>query len=79
MPFPDVVTTAARAALADVRFTPYWLDQPSRPAARPALVGDVEADLVVIGGGILKRLRGQIALITQMQHHRRQGPPQAGL
>ena len=52
MPFPDVVTTAARAALADVRFTPYWLDQPSRPAARPALVGDVEADLVVIGGGL---------------------------
>jgi glycine/D-amino acid oxidase-like deaminating enzyme len=52
MPFPDVVTPAARAALADVRFTPYWLDQPSRPAARPALVGDVEADLVVIGGGL---------------------------
>lgn len=52
MPFPDVVTPAARAALADVRFTPYWLDQPDRPDARPALVGDVEADLVVVGGGL---------------------------
>lgn len=52
MPFPDLVTPAARAALADVHFTPYWLDQPQRPAARPALVGDIEADLVVIGGGL---------------------------
>ena len=52
MPFPDVVTPAARAALADVHFTPYWLDQPDRPAARPALVGDITVDLVVIGAGL---------------------------
>jgi glycine/D-amino acid oxidase-like deaminating enzyme len=52
MPFPDVITPAARAALADVHFTPYWLDQPERPAARPALVGDITADLVVIGAGL---------------------------
>ena len=52
MPFPDVVTPQARAALADVRFTPYWLDQPQRPEPRPAFVGDADADLVVIGGGL---------------------------
>ncbi len=52
MPFPDVVTSQARAALADVHFVPYWLDQPDRPAPRPALVGDIEADLVVVGAGL---------------------------
>ena len=52
MPFPDIVTPAARAALADVEFTPYWLTQAERPAARPALVGDIQADLVVVGGGL---------------------------
>jgi len=31
--------------------TPLWLDTPDRPAPRAALVGDVEADLAVVGGG----------------------------
>ncbi|MEO5665656.1 MAG: FAD-dependent oxidoreductase [Nocardioides sp.] len=31
--------------------TPLWLDTPDRPAPRPALPGDVEADLLVVGGG----------------------------
>ena len=39
------------AALADAEPRPLWLDDPARPAARPSLVGDVEADLVVVGGG----------------------------
>ena len=43
--------TAARAAWADARPVPFWLDRPDRPAARPALVGDLDADLVVVGGG----------------------------
>ncbi len=30
---------------------PLWLDTPDRPAARPALTGDVEVDLAVVGGG----------------------------
>ncbi|TEX52389.1 MAG: FAD-dependent oxidoreductase [Actinomycetales bacterium mxb001] len=51
MPFPTHVTPQARASLADVQFTPYWLDNPDRPAPRPALTSDIEADLVVIGGG----------------------------
>ncbi len=34
------------------RTVPLWLDDPARPAARPALDGDGEADLVVVGGGL---------------------------
>lgn len=37
--------------LAEASPAPYWLDRPERPAARPRLVEDTEADLVVIGGG----------------------------
>jgi glycine/D-amino acid oxidase-like deaminating enzyme len=37
--------------LAGVSHTPYWLDDPARPAARPALHHDATADLVVVGGG----------------------------
>ena len=52
MPFPDTVSAPARAALADVVHRPFWLDRPDRPEARPALTGDIHADLVVIGGGL---------------------------
>ena len=31
--------------------TPFWLDQPDRPAAREPLRGDLFCDLAVIGGG----------------------------
>ena len=52
MPFPDTVSAPARAALADVVHRPYWLDRADRPAPRPALTGDISADLVVVGGGL---------------------------
>ncbi|MFJ1643641.1 NAD(P)/FAD-dependent oxidoreductase [Streptomyces sp. NPDC088258] len=42
---------AVAVALADVRQVPYWLDDPGRPAALPALTGDEHGDLLVIGGG----------------------------
>ncbi|QKV97544.1 FAD-dependent oxidoreductase [Streptomyces sp. NA02950] len=38
-------------SLADAAYTPYWLEDPGRPRARPALVGDETCDLLVIGGG----------------------------
>ena len=31
---------------------PLWLDDPQRPAPRPALDGDVSCDLAVVGGGL---------------------------
>ena len=40
-----------RASFADASTTPFWLDDPARPAPRPALAGDTETDLIVIGGG----------------------------
>ena len=52
MPFPDTVSAPARAALSDVVHRPFWLDRPDRPEPRPALTGDIQADLVVVGGGM---------------------------
>ncbi|MEU4427189.1 FAD-dependent oxidoreductase [Actinoplanes sp. NPDC024001] len=40
-----------RAALADASPTPFWLDDPGRPAAQPAHTGRTETDLLIIGGG----------------------------
>lgn len=39
------------ASWRDASTTPYWLDSPDRPAARPALTADTHADLLVVGGG----------------------------
>ncbi|TDU03932.1 glycine/D-amino acid oxidase-like deaminating enzyme [Streptomyces sp. 846.5] len=38
-------------SLADVQYTSFWLADPARPEALPALVGDVACDLLVVGGG----------------------------
>jgi glycine/D-amino acid oxidase-like deaminating enzyme len=40
-----------RAALADAKPVPFWLDDPARPDARPALDGDRTTDLAIVGGG----------------------------
>ncbi|MZD03938.1 FAD-dependent oxidoreductase [Streptomyces sp. SID5785] len=39
------------ASLADAQPVAYWLDDPGRPAALPALTGDERCDLLVVGGG----------------------------
>ena len=41
----------AEAALAGARPSVFWLDDPGRPPVLPALVGSVDTDLVVVGGG----------------------------
>ncbi|KDN87399.1 FAD-dependent oxidoreductase [Kitasatospora cheerisanensis KCTC 2395] len=38
-------------ALKDAQPVPFWLDDPARPDAASALVGDVRCDLLVVGGG----------------------------
>ncbi|HWS36093.1 MAG TPA: FAD-binding oxidoreductase [Actinoplanes sp.] len=40
-----------RTALAGAARTPFWLEDPGRPAPEPALNGSTTADLLVIGGG----------------------------
>lgn len=41
----------ALEALKDVRFMPFWLDNPARPTPEPALEEDFKTDLVIVGGG----------------------------
>ncbi|MEV8392499.1 MULTISPECIES: FAD-binding oxidoreductase [unclassified Streptomyces] len=52
---PSAMRTATAAlwaaSLSDARPVPYWLDDPGRPGALPALTGDEHCDLLVIGGG----------------------------
>ncbi|MER6501301.1 FAD-dependent oxidoreductase [Streptomyces sp. NPDC001455] len=38
-------------SLRDAEPTPFWLDDPDRPQATPALVGGTTCDLLVVGGG----------------------------
>lgn len=38
-------------ALADAAPSPFWLEDPARPQAGPALVGTERCDLLVVGGG----------------------------
>lgn len=38
-------------ALRDAAPTPFWLDDPARPEARPHLLKDLDTDLLVVGGG----------------------------
>lgn len=55
----------ADAALAHAEPRTYWLDDPDRPEPLPALVGDVEADLLVVGGGYTGLWS---ALLAQARH-----------
>jgi glycine/D-amino acid oxidase-like deaminating enzyme len=45
------ISPAVARSLADIRPSPYWLDQPDAPQALPPLVGREHTDLAVIGGG----------------------------
>ncbi|MFL6025021.1 MAG: NAD(P)/FAD-dependent oxidoreductase [Marmoricola sp.] len=45
--------TLADVALAHAVPRPFWLEDPARPGALPALTADTSADLVVVGGGYL--------------------------
>ncbi|MGW6507848.1 NAD(P)/FAD-dependent oxidoreductase, partial [Streptomyces niveus] len=47
---PGAMRTAA-ASLTDAQPVAYWLDDPGRPGAVPALAGYERCDLLVVGGG----------------------------
>ena len=42
---------SVRRSFADASWTPFWLDAPDRPAARPPLEGDLTVDLAIVGAG----------------------------
>ena len=52
MPFAQEAGDAAWQALKGARHESFWLADPDRPAARAALSGRTEADLVVVGAGL---------------------------
>ncbi|AWI31231.1 FAD-dependent oxidoreductase [Streptomyces tirandamycinicus] len=39
------------SSLSDAQPVPFWLEDPGKPAALPALTGDERTDLLVVGGG----------------------------
>ncbi|MFD9215580.1 MULTISPECIES: NAD(P)/FAD-dependent oxidoreductase [unclassified Streptomyces] len=46
---PAAMTFAS--SLSDAQPVPFWLEDPGKPAALPALTGDERTDLLVVGGG----------------------------
>jgi glycine/D-amino acid oxidase-like deaminating enzyme len=59
------VTGVPSARLEGASSTPYWLDQAQRPAARQAHTGDVDVDLLVVGGGFTGLWAAVLALEEQ--------------
>lgn len=51
MPYSNHVRPESRKSLSDVIHTPFWLDDPLRPAPQPALTTQTSTDLLVIGAG----------------------------
>ncbi|TGB08028.1 FAD-dependent oxidoreductase [Streptomyces sp. MZ04] len=47
---PSAMTRWTKS-LSDAQPVSYWLDDPGKPAARPALTADEQCDLLVVGGG----------------------------
>jgi glycine/D-amino acid oxidase-like deaminating enzyme len=48
---PTPVALGVQEALSRTRFFPYWLDNPAEPPTEPKLTANVEADLLIVGGG----------------------------
>ncbi|MEU6957160.1 FAD-dependent oxidoreductase [Streptomyces sp. NPDC045714] len=48
---PAAMRTAAARSIAGAKPVSYWLDDPAKPDALPALTGDEHTDLLVVGGG----------------------------
>jgi glycine/D-amino acid oxidase-like deaminating enzyme len=45
------VQDQAKLALANTKFTPFWLDNPDRPAAEAKLTAAITTDLLIVGSG----------------------------
>ena len=47
----NIPASVIDASLSGTDHSPYWLQHPDRPAALPALEGNISTDLLVVGGG----------------------------
>jgi len=59
------VTGVPSARLEGASSTPFWLDQAQRPSPRAAHTGDVDVDLLVVGGGFTGLWAAVLALEEQ--------------
>lgn len=48
----DTAPPVDRRLWAEAEPAPYWLDSPARPAASPALQGEADCDLAIVGAGL---------------------------
>ena len=51
MTYSNHVRKETLKSLSNVIHTPFWLDDPLRPAPQPELTTEISTDLLVIGGG----------------------------
>jgi glycine/D-amino acid oxidase-like deaminating enzyme len=51
MSYSNKVRKETLKSIANVSHIPFWLDDPTRPTAEPALTSDIATDLLVIGAG----------------------------
>jgi glycine/D-amino acid oxidase-like deaminating enzyme len=51
MPYSNTIREVTLQSIADAYHTPFWLDDPSRPAPEPELTKDSSTDLLIIGAG----------------------------
>lgn len=51
MPYSNTIRPQSRKALADVTYTPFWLDDPLHPAPQPPLTTQTSTHLLIIGAG----------------------------
>jgi glycine/D-amino acid oxidase-like deaminating enzyme len=51
MAYSNHVRPESLKALSDITHTPFWLDDPLRPAPEPALTKEASTDLLIIGAG----------------------------
>ena len=51
MPYSNLIRKETLRSIAEVRHTPFWLDDPSRPAPEPEPTRRISTDLLIIGAG----------------------------
>jgi len=51
MTYSNIPRKEAPQSIADAKYFPFWLDDPTRPASQPELTRNISTDLLIIGAG----------------------------